>query len=58
MEEKKQDARQYFESDAARDAFYGLFFQIYREHRVDWASATEQEKAAVTELLHTAWNRR
>ena len=39
------------------DAFYDLFFQICQQYHVDWATATEQEKAFVEEVARTAWEK-
>lgn len=55
--DRNPDARWYFSESADRNAFYDLFFQFCHQYHVDWATATEQEKAFVEEVTRTAWEK-
>lgn len=55
--DRNSEARWYFAESTDRSAFYDLFFQICQQYHVDWATATEQEKAFVEEVARTAWEK-
>ena len=55
--EKQQEAKRYFGADADRNKFYDLFFQFCRKYKVDWATATDQEKAFVEEITRVIWEK-
>lgn len=45
--------------DAEQDkAYYDIFFQMCRKFRIDWASASEKEKAFLTEVTRVTYERR
>ncbi|WP_195376502.1 hypothetical protein [Anaerotruncus rubiinfantis] len=55
--ERQQDAKWYFTDGSDRNAFYDLFFQMCRKYKVDWATATEQEKVFVEEVTRVTWEK-
>lgn len=55
--DRNSEARWYFAESTDRSAFYDLFFQICQQYHVDWATATEQEKAFVEEVARTTWEK-
>lgn len=55
--DRNSEARWYFAESTDRSAFYDLFFQFCHQYHVDWATATEQEKAFVEEAARTAWEK-
>ena len=55
--ENEMAAKWYFQSDSERENFYALFFQLCRKFKVDWATASEQEKAFVEEVTRVTWEK-
>ena len=55
--DRNSEARWYFAESTDRSAFYDLFFQICQQYHVDWATATDQEKAFVEEVARTTWEK-
>lgn len=57
VSDDEQDAKWYFTDGSDRNAFYDLFFQMCRKYKVDWATATEQEKVFVEEVTRVTWEK-
>lgn len=49
------DAKEYFQRDAERDAFYNMFYQICRRFNVTWSAATPEVRAFIEEAARVAY---
>lgn len=48
-------ARDYFERDPERDAFYSIFHKVCRQFNVNWSTASPEVKAFVEEATRVAY---
>ena len=48
-------AKEYFQRDAERDAFYCIFYQICRRFNVTWSIATPKVKAFIEEATRVTY---
>lgn len=49
------DAKEYFQRDPERDAFYRTFYQLCRRFNVTWSTATPEVRAFVEEATRVAY---
>jgi len=49
------EAKQYFQRDPERDAFYRTFYQICHRFNVTWSTATPEVRAFVEEATRVAY---
>lgn len=49
------DAQWYCREDKEADRFYEIFFTMCKKYRVEWASATEKEKALIEEVVRVTY---
>ena len=49
------EAKQYFQRDPERDAFYRTFYQICHRFNVTWSTATPEGRAFVEEATRVAY---
>ena len=49
------DAKEYFQRDPEREAFYRIFCQICRRFNVTWSTATPEVRAVVEEATRVAY---
>lgn len=49
------DAKEYFQRDPEREAFYRTFYQICRRFNVTWSTATPEVRAFVEEATRVAY---
>lgn len=54
---KKSDAGWYCREDPEAEFFYNLFFSLCRKYRVNWASASEKERAFIAEVTRVTYER-
>ena len=48
-------AKEYFQRDAERDAFYRTFYQICKRFNVTWSTATPEVRAFIEEATRVAY---
>ena len=48
-------AKEYFQRDAERDAFYRTFYQICRRFNVTWSTATPEVRAFIEEATRVTY---
>lgn len=48
---------QYLQSAQSDKAYYELFFQMCRKFHVDWATASEQDKEFIQEVVRVTYER-
>ena len=48
-------AKEYFQRDAERDAFYRTFYQICRRFNVTWSTATPEVRAFIEEVTRVTY---
>ena len=48
-------AKEYFQRDPERDAFYRTFYQVCRRFNVTWSSASPEVKAFVEEVTRVTY---
>ena len=51
------DAAWYCRHDDEEERFYNIFFKLCRKYDVDWASASEKEKAFIEEVTRVTYER-
>ena len=51
------DAQWYCRCDAEEERFYNIFFKLCRKYDVNWASASEKEKAFIEEVTRVTYER-
>lgn len=49
------DAKEYFQRDPEREAFYRTFYQICRRFNVTWSTATPEVRAFVEEATRVTY---
>ena len=49
------DAKEYFQHDPEREAFYRTFYQICRRFNVTWSTATPEVRAFVEEATRVTY---
>ena len=49
------DAKEYFQRDPEREAFYRMFYQICRRFNVTWSTATPEVRAFVEEATRVTY---
>ena len=53
----RSDAEQYCRRDPEEERFYGFFFKYCRKYNINWASATEKERAFIEEVTRVSYER-
>lgn len=58
MKKKEMSSCEAYIRDAEKDkAYYEIFFQMCRKFHIEWAQATEKEKAFITEVTRVTYER-
>lgn len=58
MEKYSKSLSNAYLQDAEKDRmYYEIFFQMCRKFHVDWATASEKEKAFITEVTRVTYER-
>lgn len=53
----KSDAEWYCRHNDEEDRFYDIFFKLCRKYNVNWASATDKERAFIEEITRVTYER-
>lgn len=53
----KSEAEWYCKQDPEEKRFYNIFFRFCRKYSVNWASATDKEKAFIEEITRVTYER-